>query len=168
MKSFLMGVVCLGFLASSNAAFAQTADGQTPAEEKVCDDYTGKAFGICNAYCEAIDCDDDPNASATACAQLETKFTAATGEKFPACDAGELCFDRCDADFELAQKLCADQKDAETCYAQAKEQYQACYKECEGGGPIGQECTADFEKQCIGSGGTIVKYEDGSCDCASR
>ena len=30
----------------------------------VCDGESGRAFGLCNAYCEAMDCDWDPNASA--------------------------------------------------------------------------------------------------------
>ncbi|MCP4264386.1 MAG: hypothetical protein GY777_02225 [Candidatus Brocadiaceae bacterium] len=36
----------------------------------VCDDLKGKAYGLCNAYCEALDCDWDPNASGRACEAL--------------------------------------------------------------------------------------------------
>lgn len=39
------------------AIFASTPDGQTPAQETVCSSLSGKSFGICNAYCEAMDCD---------------------------------------------------------------------------------------------------------------
>ena len=28
----------------------------------VCDELKGKAYGLCNSYCEASDCDWDPNA----------------------------------------------------------------------------------------------------------
>lgn len=54
---------------------ASTADGETPAEESVCDDYQGALGGLCNAYCEALDCDSqDPRASDTACAKVAANF----------------------------------------------------------------------------------------------
>ena len=41
-----------------------TPDGQPPSMETVCDGQSGAAFGLCNAYCEAMDCDSpDPQAS---------------------------------------------------------------------------------------------------------
>lgn len=50
----------------------------------VCDDLRGKAYGLCNAYCEALDCDWDPNASERACEVLKSKYTSLTGEsEFP-------------------------------------------------------------------------------------
>jgi hypothetical protein len=40
----------------------------------------GSAFGICNAYCEALDCDGpEPRASRRACDQLARRFGARTG-----------------------------------------------------------------------------------------
>jgi hypothetical protein len=49
------------------AALAQTSDEQPPPEESVCDplkDGTPGLYGLCNSYCEAIDCvgsvQDDP------------------------------------------------------------------------------------------------------------
>lgn len=66
----------------------------------VCDDLKGKAFGLCNAYCEALDCDWDPNASDRACETLKSNYSSLTGEsEFPcetvslgcvAGDSGEL------------------------------------------------------------------------------
>ena len=61
----------LGFLVIfAGTATASTADGLTPAEETVCDGagLTGALWGLCNAYCEAMDCDSGaPKASLEAC-----------------------------------------------------------------------------------------------------
>ena len=54
----------------------------------VCDDYNGQAFGLCNAYCEAMDCDGDPNANQNACDAVYANFSAATGEA-PPCEITE-------------------------------------------------------------------------------
>jgi len=54
----LFSVLALGLLWSfAVTSDAQTPDETTPAEETVCDLYEGAAFGLCNAYCEAMDCD---------------------------------------------------------------------------------------------------------------
>lgn len=66
-----------------------TADGLTPAVEDICTkwDFTGKALGLCNAYCEAMDCDDpNPQASAQACDRVLAKIEGAIdGSPFPTC-----------------------------------------------------------------------------------
>jgi hypothetical protein len=75
-------------LLCTGAVLAQTPDGQTPAEETVCDHESGAAFGLCNAYCEAMDCDSaNPQASATACAKVKAKFTNITGRTSLPCEA---------------------------------------------------------------------------------
>jgi len=94
-KSKLMGglltVVSVLFLLMSGAAYAGTPDGITPADETVCDGLSGKLFGICNAYCEAMDChlrltgDGCPSASEQACDRLRLKFVRFGGEFLP-CD----------------------------------------------------------------------------------
>lgn len=43
---------------------ASTPDGQTPSREVVCSGLSGSQYGICNAYCEAMDC-DSPNHKAS-------------------------------------------------------------------------------------------------------
>lgn len=53
-----------------SATGAQTPDGETPAEEPYCDQYSGRKFGICNAWYEAMDC-DDPAHKASACDNLK-------------------------------------------------------------------------------------------------
>jgi len=75
-----------------NAFAKKTPDGQTPAEESVCDVLTGAAFGICNAYCEATDCGDGVNYAAwQACASLQKNWKKKTGISDMPCD--------CDAGF---------------------------------------------------------------------
>jgi len=79
--AFALLLICTG------AVLAQTPDGQTPAEETVCDNETGAAYGLCNAYCEAMDCESDaPHASATACSKVRSKFMQITGRDLP-CEA---------------------------------------------------------------------------------
>jgi len=80
---FALLLVCLG----TGAAAAQTPDGSPPSQETVCDHETGAAYGLCNAYCEAMDCEsDNPSASATACSKVRTKFQNITGRDLP-CEA---------------------------------------------------------------------------------
>src|SRR6478672_895424 len=84
---FALLLVCIG----TGAALAQTPDGLPPALETVCDHETGAAYGHCNAYCEAMDCDlandgdpsTNPNASATACSKVRSKFQQTTGRDVP-------------------------------------------------------------------------------------
>jgi len=76
--AFTLLLLCTG------AALAKTPDGQTPAEETVCDNETGAAYGLCNAYCEAMDCDSEsPHASETACSKVQAKFLQITGRDLP-------------------------------------------------------------------------------------
>ena len=49
--------------------------------------YTGKLNGLCNAYCEAMDCDsDNPHASKEACERVFMNIVGLLdGQPFPAC-----------------------------------------------------------------------------------
>jgi hypothetical protein len=61
----------LSALAPMHAA-AQTED--------VCANETGAAYGLCTAYCEAMDCDGaEPNANETACGRVHDNFVDRTG-----------------------------------------------------------------------------------------
>ena len=53
-------------------------DGQTPAVERVCDDagLHGAAYGLCVAFCEAQDCDLQPNTRS--CRELRRNYLRAT------------------------------------------------------------------------------------------
>lgn len=76
---------------------ALTPDGVTPAEENICDEFSGKAYGTCNAFCEAMDCHLDPTtANSTGCAKVMEQFLIATGTVLECCDHsdcddGSLC-----------------------------------------------------------------------------
>jgi len=68
-------------------AGAKTPDGQPPSVETVCDGYHGAAFGLCNAYCEAMDCDFDPHHAADpACTRVRDHFLRITGEAAMPCE----------------------------------------------------------------------------------
>src|SRR6185295_11135442 len=82
--AFALLLCCIG----TGAALALgTPDGLPPARESVCDAETGAAYGLCNAYCEAMDCElandgdpgTEPHASATACSKVRSKFQNVTG-----------------------------------------------------------------------------------------
>ena len=63
-----------------------TPDGEPPSVEVNCDGQTGAAHGLCNAYCEAMDCDSaTPQASQNACNKVRDNFTRITGQGLP-CD----------------------------------------------------------------------------------
>ena len=82
-------------------AFFSTAT----AEEGVCDNESGAAYGLCNAYCDAMDCDSDsPMASEVACACVAERYEKITGNELPCesatcgmcvgdieCGVGEIC-----------------------------------------------------------------------------
>lgn len=75
--------LCL-LLTFAGAAAAQTPDGNPPSQETVCDGQTGAAYGLCTAFCEAMDCDSDaPQASQTACDKVGGKFLTITGQAPP-------------------------------------------------------------------------------------
>jgi hypothetical protein len=78
------------FLFSTGAVSAKTPDGMTPSEESVCDIYNDKLYGLCVAYCEAMDC-GDPYQRATnqACESVEKNFMKKSGGQLPACAALE-------------------------------------------------------------------------------
>lgn len=67
-----------------------TADGLTPAVEDICTKwgFQGKVNGLCNAYCEAMDCDTAaPQASPQACTRVYDKIIGALGDApFPTCN----------------------------------------------------------------------------------
>ena len=65
---------------------AKTPDGKTPAEESVCDDVANNLFGLCNSYCEAIDCDSD-EAHAEGCDSVYSNYLEKSGGEPPPCEA---------------------------------------------------------------------------------
>ena len=90
--TLLTALTIIGLFISLSAgpALAKTPDGETPAEETVCDGETGAAFGLCNAFCEAMDCDllplfggdgaKSPNASERACLRVLDNYIKLTAK----------------------------------------------------------------------------------------
>jgi hypothetical protein len=77
-------LVLSAFVLGAGSASAKTPDGKTPAQETVCDNETGAAYGLCNAYCEAKDC-GDPNQTSSdrSCEVIKDKFERMTGRPMP-------------------------------------------------------------------------------------
>ena len=63
-----------------------TPDTDPPAEESPCDSagLRGAAFGLCVAYCEANDCDLDPESEE--CTKLRENYRKLTGRSSFPCD----------------------------------------------------------------------------------
>lgn len=79
----LAGVLIIARAGAAAAQFG-TPDGLPPVLEAVCDGTTGKANGLCVAFCEAMDCDSAaPQANAAACNKVAARYTQITGETLP-------------------------------------------------------------------------------------
>ena len=92
MKSIVALVLFSLLLSLGITSHAKTPDGMTPSEETVCDGQVGAAYGLCNAYCEAMDCDsDEPKASEKACNKVLANFEKKTDGDIPPCI--DLCAD---------------------------------------------------------------------------
>ena len=77
-------VTLLGMLLPSLASALGTPDGLPPPMEHICDAEKGAAYGLCNAFCQAMDCDSDtPSASENACQKVANKFMNITGRQVP-------------------------------------------------------------------------------------
>ncbi len=85
MRTLLRTLLSLCMLlAFASVSPAQTPDGTTPAVETICDTEVGAAYGLCNAFCEAMDCETDaPQASAIACDKVKGKYQQITGHEPP-------------------------------------------------------------------------------------
>ena len=81
LKLLLIPCLLLAFASVAPASNGHgTPDGRPPADETDCDGFSGAAFGLCNAYCEAMDCDSAaPHASAEACANVADNFARHAG-----------------------------------------------------------------------------------------
>jgi hypothetical protein len=89
-KLFVVSVFLL--IAGAGAAWAQTPDGEPPSVETDCDGLSGALFGLCNAYCEAMDCDTGSNASDRACERVLANYHRHSGGEDPPCiQSGGCC-----------------------------------------------------------------------------
>ena len=92
MTKLTISLLFVSLILFYSPAYAQTPDGQPPAQEDVCDGQVGAAYGLCNAYCEAMDCDSaEAQASDMACDKVLERFLNITGVPLPQCT--ELCPD---------------------------------------------------------------------------
>ena len=67
----------VGIMLAMGSTYAQGRGGGG-----ACDEWTGNAWGLCNAYCEAMNCDVSPhNASDQACTQVARNFYRATDKR---------------------------------------------------------------------------------------
>jgi hypothetical protein len=73
----------------ANSINLGTPDQQPPpAEAAVCDSLSGAAYGLCTAYCDAMDCDGSPQASQSACSRVAERLLQITGGAPPCSDSG--------------------------------------------------------------------------------
>jgi hypothetical protein len=77
-------ILAAGAILFTGTLYAQTPDGITPADEDICDSESGAAYGLCNAYCEAMDCDYElTSAAEMACLKVRDRFVQQTGRDVP-------------------------------------------------------------------------------------
>jgi len=82
----LLATALVGAPAIALAFGDGTPDEQPPAEEQICDPAAGlrgAAYGLCVAYCEANDCEIQPDKHA--CQVLLANFTRITGDSQVPC-----------------------------------------------------------------------------------
>jgi len=149
-KMLALGILVGAFLVVGAApAMAQTSDGLTPAVETLCDNLEGNLFGMCNAYCEAMDCHlKDQNASDVACDKLLTKFMAAIGEVPPCLNCLTVCV--ADRQVELLKCLVeagTDLKAQLRCDEAFKGQVRDCVRNCSKG--CLKECKLSFDAKLM-------------------
>lgn len=82
-KSAWISVCCLSWVLAFGA-LAKTPDGKPPSQETICDNEEGAAYGLCVAYCEAMDClDPNQHASDQGCQSVKNNFEKKTGRPLP-------------------------------------------------------------------------------------
>jgi cysteine-rich repeat protein len=146
-KSLLALVVGMSVALAAQVATAKTPDGQTPSTEDVCSGLTGAAYGLCNAYCEAQDCDVHNRPS---CAVLRRNFARLTGSPVFPCDP------RCgDGHVNQASEECDDGNNAECdgCSPTCKKEFCGDGVLCPGGprpGPRREQCDDGNNAACDG------------------
>ena len=149
MFQYRIALVLAVSLSLPMVAFGKTPDGQTPAEEDSCGDLTGGAKGICNAYCEAQDCDAHERPS---CERLRNNFEKKTGSRTLPCDREVACGDSeapaCNGACPDDQVCTARVNGDATCVCEAPPPVCAGAP-CEGGG----DCSTQFCDTSTGSPG---------------
>jgi hypothetical protein len=155
-------------VALAGNALTKTPDGQPPSTENACTGLSGSARGLCNAYCQAQDCDVHERPS---CEKLRTQFQRQTGSgKFP-CDrvACGQSAPACDGDCPTGLVCAAGPEnggpeggggDSASPCSCATPCGDAQAPQCAGACPAGTVCSAGPE-----SGGAEGGPEGGTCAC---
>lgn len=87
-------------IVSAPALAQRTGDGIVPSIETVCEGDPFN-FGLCNAYCEALDCDSDtPLGTPKACANKLKNYLKHSGGALPPCEQVS-----CPCDFDTAKNF---------------------------------------------------------------
>ena len=139
-KSFVLSLpIFMAFIGMVTvAALAKTPDGITPAEEEVCEGLSGRAYGLCNAYCEAKDCDSpDHRASDRTCEINLEHYQDETGYPGPPCDCRGVCAD------EKSECLAECTPDDCPCINACSNRESRCQASC-----CGQDCNISTQR-CI-------------------
>jgi hypothetical protein len=175
MRRFVfMSVVAICF-AAAGALLAKTPDGQPPSTETGCATLSGSARGLCNAYCEAQDCDVHPRPS---CERLRTQFQRASGQSTFPCDrvaCGDAAAPTCDGDCPN-DEVCVSGPEAGGTDASGPEAPVGCVcapprpacvdaagPTCDGDCPTGEVCVSGAEAGGPETGGPEVPV---GCVCA--
>jgi len=164
LSGVLASVVALLITLHPQALSAKTPDGVPPSQETVCSGLTGAAFGLCNAYCEAQDCDVHPRPS---CDNLRRNFARVTGSEVFPCDL--FCGDQIVTPPEECDPPGSMCGDGGTCTDDCSCKLPVCGdsvldpgEECD---PPGSQCMdqrrCNNMCQCVGQGGSFC------CQCGA-
>ena len=154
VRPFFVLVITSAVSLLAAGVVAKTPDGATPAEESVCTDagLTGAAFGLCNAYCEAQDCDIlDPQRES--CELLRENFERITGTwNFP-CDCGNGVLEG-DEECEMGVACAHSGQNCSACI-------------CDGGAvPCGDAELPECDGSCPEDGECEAPFFGGPCECS--
>jgi len=161
MYRLMIACVLALVVALAGTAMTKTPDKQPPSTETSCNGLTGSARGLCNAYCQAQDCDVHPRPS---CEVLRKNFKRATGSSTFPCDrvacgqSAPKCDGECPSGFACTSGA-EGGPEAATCACRVP-CGEATAPTCDGACPPGAVCSAGAE-----GGGVEGGPEGTSCSC---
>jgi hypothetical protein len=176
------GLAVVLFILIGGSVLAKTPDGMPPSQETVCSGLSGAAFGLCNAYCEAQDCDVHPRPS---CPVLRRNFAKITGSPIFPCDQrgcgdgviqrgeecdppGSGCPDgrMCRADCTCPEPFCGDG------IVDPGEDCDPPGSECDGDIPCGRDCRCITEPvvccECPAGTAAVCQNDVPLSDCFAQ